>query len=219
MQRNWFWFLVGLSAVMLAVNAPISAGAALPDVPIPVTDTPPTSAVTGFAQATQIPSLETFAATLNQGQPGVTAGVYVAGTFAVRVVKQVANNPAYVSPINGTVTQFGLAMQQGTIGLLAHNYLTGAHFSKLALGQEIDIVDGDASVRRYFVSSIRRFQALNPTSPYSTFVDAENGGTQLSSTDLFNLMYSGGNKVVLQTCIYANGSWSWGRLFVTAMPR
>jgi hypothetical protein len=47
----------------------------------------------------------------------------------------------------------------------------------------------------------------------------ENGGAQLSSTDLFNQMYTGGNKVVFQTCIYANGNWSWGRLFVTATPR
>jgi hypothetical protein len=128
------------------------------------------------------------------------------------------NNPAYVSPMNGTVTQFQTATQYGTTGLLAHNYLSGSYFSKLTLGQEIDIVNGDGAIRRYVVTNIRRFQALNPSSPYSNFVDLENGGAQLSSTELFNQTYAGGNKVVFQTCINANGNWSWGRLFVTATP-
>jgi hypothetical protein len=80
-------------------------------------------------------------------------------------------------------------------------------------------VNGDGAIRRYVVTNIRRFQALNPSSLYSNFVDLENGGAQLSSTDLFNQVYAGGNKVVFQTCIYGNGNWSWGRLFVTATPK
>jgi hypothetical protein len=219
MSRNWILFLVVLSALIFAANAPALAIAPHPGLLIPLTDTPPGVPVTGPGTAASLPSLEQFSGMLNTGRADIVAGVYAPETFALRIVKQVANNAAYVSPINGTVTQFGLAMQQGTIGLLAHNYLAGKDFSKLAVGQEIDIVNGDGSIRRYTVTHIRRFQALNPSSPYSNFVDMENGGAQLSSTDLFNQMYTGGNKVVFQTCIYANGNWSWGRLFVTATPR
>jgi hypothetical protein len=217
MKRNLLLALVALGALMIALNVFTPAFAAHAGAPIPVTDSPPGS--TGLVQATAIPSLDQFSAALNKGQANVVAGVYAQELFALRVVKQVADNPAYVSPINGTVTQFGMATQYGTVGLLAHNYLAGAYFSRLSVGQEIDIVNGDGAIRRYAVTNIRRFQALNPTSPYSNFVDLENGGAQLSSTDLFNQIYAGGNKVVFQTCIYGNGNWSWGRLFVTATPK
>ena len=216
MKRHSFLALIGLSALVIALNVFAPAFAAHAGAPIPVTDTPPGG--TGLVQATAIPSLDQFSAALNKGQANVVAGVYAPELFALRVVKQVADNPGYVSPMNGTVTQFGMATQYGTTGLLAHNYLSGAYFSKLALGQEIDIVNGDGTIRRYAVTNIRRFQALNPSSPYSNFVDLENSGAQLSSTDLFNQIYAGG-KVVFQTCINANGNWSWGRLFVTATPK
>ncbi len=219
MKRNLFLAVGVFCALILALNAPAVITADYPLAPIPVTDTPPSGTMTGFIQAAAIPSLDQFSAALNKGQPNIVAGAYAPNLFALRVVKQVMDNPAYVSPINGTVTQFGLANQYGTIGLLAHNYLSGAHFSKLALGQEIAIVNGDGAVRRFAVTSIRRFQALNPSSPYSNFLDLDNTGAQLSSTDLFNQIYTGSNKVVFQTCINANGNWSWGRLFVIATAR
>jgi hypothetical protein len=219
MKRNLLLAWGILSALTIAFTAPALTIAASSFAPIPVTDTPPSSASTGFVSTAAIPSLDQFSTALNKGQPNVVAGAYAPDLFALRVVKQVLDNPAYVSPINGTVTQFGLANQYGTIGLLAHNYLSGAFFARLALGNEIDIVNGDGSVRRYTVSTIRRFQALDPSSPYSNFIDLEKGGAPLSSTDLFNQIYTGGNKVVFQTCINANGNWSWGRLFVIATPR
>jgi hypothetical protein len=129
MKRSCFFALIVLSALWLALNAPVLALAA----PIPITDMPPSNTETGLVQTAAIPSLDQFSAALNQGQANVVAGVYSPDFFALRVVKQIADNPAYVSPINGTVTQFGMAVQYGTIGLLAHNYLAGAYFSKLAL--------------------------------------------------------------------------------------
>ena len=212
MKKNFFFTFVVLAALVIATSAFSTSATVL----IPVTAAPVIGTV--VQPTTSIPSLDQFSAALNSGKADAVAGVYAADTFALRVVKQVADNPSYVSPINGTVTQFGTATQYGTLGFLAHNYLSGSYFSKLTLGQEIDIVNGDGTVRRYTITSIRRSQALNPSSPYSNFVDVENGGAQLSSTDLFNQIYAGGNKVVFQTCIYGNGNWSWGRLFVTATP-
>ena len=213
MKKYLFSTFVILVALVIATSAFSPSATAL----IPVTDAPVTGAA--VQPNTLIPSLAQFSATLNTGKANVVAGAYAPELFALRVVQQVMNNPAYVSPMNGTVTQFGMATQYGTLGFLAHNYLSGAQFSKLALGQEIDIVNGDGTVRRFAVANLRHFQALNPSSPYSNFVDLENGGAQLSSTDLFNQIYAGGNKVVFQTCIYGNGNWSWGRLFVTATPK
>ena len=222
MKHNYFWALL----VLITLAIPLGASSTLalaenPLAPIPITDSPapPSGFGTGLVQLAAIPSLEQFAAALNTSNPNVVAGAYSPDLFALRVVQQVLNNPAYVSPMNGVVTQFGIATQYGTVGLLAHNYLAGAYFSKLSLGQEIDIVNGDGAIRRYAIANIRRFQALDPSSPYSNFIDFNSGGAQLSSTELFNQMYAGGNKVVLQTCIYANGNWSWGRLFVTATPQ
>ena len=212
MKKNLFFTFVILAALVIATSAFSTSATVL----IPVTDAPVTGAV--VQPPASILSLDQFSTALSSGKADVIVGVYAANTFALRVVNQVMNNPAYVSPMNGTVTQFQTATQYGTLGLLAHNYLSGSFFSKLTLGQEIDIVNGDGAVRRYVVTNIRRFQALNPSSPYSNFVDLENGGPQLSSTDLFNQIYAGGNKVVFQTCINANGNWSWGRLFVTATP-
>lgn len=69
------------------------------------------------------------------------------GFFSTRVLQQPANNPGYISPVNGVITEFGLAKSYGNIGLLAHNYLTGASFSKLTPGQEIRIVYGNGDVK------------------------------------------------------------------------
>jgi hypothetical protein len=212
MKKNLFSTFVILAALVITTSAFSTSATVL----IPVTDAPVTGAV--VQPTASILSLDQFSTALNSGKADVIVGVYAANTFALRVVNQVMNNPAYVSPMNGTVTQFGTATQYGTTGLLAHNYLSGAYFSKLALGQEIDIVNGDGAVRRYVVTNIRHFQALDSSSPYSNFVDVENGGAQLSSTELFNQTYTGGNKVIFQTCINANGNGSWGRLFVTATP-
>ena len=135
--------------------------------------------------------------------------------MAVRVVQQSSNN--YVSTSSGTVTQFGLANQFGSIGLLAHNYLSGSSFSKLGSGTEIVLVYGDGSTKKYQVSAVKKYQALSPTDPYSDFVNVDNSDSTLTSSDVFNETYGTGG-LVLQTCISKNGNSSWGRLFVIASP-
>lgn len=160
-------------------------------------------------------SLETFAASLNKSDSSQLVGVFVKNVLAVKVVQQ--SSATYVSTSSGTVTQFGMASQFGAIGLLAHNYLSGASFSKLGSGTEIVLVYGDGSTKKYQVSAVKKYQALSPSDPYSDFVNVDNPDTTLSSTDVFNETYGSGG-LVLQTCINKNGNSSWGRLFIIASP-
>jgi hypothetical protein len=62
------------------------------------------------------------------------------------------------------------------------------------------------------------YQALDPDNPYSSFRPAEGIGKDLSSTELFNLIYAVANRAVFQTCIEKNGDPNWGRYFVIAYP-
>ena len=167
--------------------------------------------------APQMPSSEAFIASVADGQAGVVRGVYVPGVLALPVRQQPADNPTYVSPEAGTATQFASAAALGVTGLLAHNYLAGAEFFKLAAGQDVLVVYGDGAVKLYRVTAIYRYQALDPYSPYSNFVDLSTGEMK-SVGEVFTQVYAGGDHVTFQTCIANNGNPSWGRLFVIATP-
>ncbi len=103
-------------------------------------------------------------------------------------------------------------------GLLAHNYLAGQHFYRLQKGQEVDLVFGDGSIKRYTISDILSFQALSPEDVYSNFIPLQGERTRMTSTDLFYQTYGLGDNLVLQTCIQVGNEPSWGRLFVIAYP-
>ena len=160
--------------------------------------------------------LAVFASTVIDGQAGALRGVYVPEVLALRVIQQPAAN-FYVDLTPGIATQFTAASANGVTGLLADNVSSGTLFYGLAPGQTVSLIYGDGTVRRYVITGLDRFQALSPTSPYSDFVNLASGA-RLSATDLFNQMYSGGDKVTFQTCIAQDGVMSWGRLFVTAVP-
>lgn len=164
-----------------------------------------------------LPDFEQFVTSVIDGKAGVVRGVYVPGYFASRVLQQPDNNPGYVSPINGILTEFGLAKSYGNIGFLAHNYLTGKSFANLAKGQEIRIVYGDSNVEYFVVEDVLQYQALEPDSAYSDFID-QDGGKEISASTLFQHIYAGQRHVTFQTCIYADGIYTWGRLFVIAVP-
>jgi hypothetical protein len=104
------------------------------------------------------------------------------------------------------------------VGLLAHNNLSGRFFFQLAVGQEVRLVYGDGKVEYFVISKILKYQALQPTSPYSTFRDLTND-EKLTAEQLFNKVYRGDRHVTFQTCMEANGNLSWGRIFVVAEPR
>jgi hypothetical protein len=164
------------------------------------------------------PAFSEFSKAVQNNQAGVLRGVYVSDVLALPIVQQPAGNAGYVSSNDGEITQFGMAAQFGNVGLLAHNNLSGRLFSKLAVGQEVRLVYGDGKVEYFVIKQISKYQALLPTSPYSSFRDLSND-ENLTAEQLFNKVYRGDRHVTFQTCIEAKGNLSWGRLFVVAQPR
>ncbi len=170
------------------------------------------------ASVSPVVTLSEFKATLPAAQANQVTGVYASGLFALPVVQQPAGNAGFVSSQPEVLTQFGLASDYGTTGLLAHNTLAGAHFSDLQAGQFLTVMYGDGRAAYFQITAVERYQALQPTSPYSDFVNTADQSKTLSATDLFNHVYNGNGQLVLQTCIEANGNPSWGRLFIIAEP-
>ncbi len=165
-----------------------------------------------------LPGFQEFSKAVQNNTAHVLRGVYVPNTLALPVTQQPAGNAAYVSPNDGELTQFGMAAQFGSVGLLAHNNLSGKDFSRLAVGQEVRLVYGDGRIEYFVIKQILQYQALEPTSPYSSFQDL-NSHELLSAEQMFKRVYTGERHVTFQTCIAGPGSLSWGRLFVIATPK
>ncbi|HEX9386254.1 MAG TPA: hypothetical protein VF918_08035 [Anaerolineales bacterium] len=165
-----------------------------------------------------IPDFPAFYNPIQSGEADVLRGVYVSDTLAFPVVQQPADDPYYVSNHDGEVTQFDTATQYGNIGLLAHNNLSGRSFSRLSVGQEVELVYGDGRIEKFVITEVLHFQALQPQSQQSTFLNLDNSET-LSANQMFNRVYTGSHHLTFQTCIKANGNMSWGRLFVVATPK
>ena len=161
--------------------------------------------------------LVSFVESVSSGSASQVTGVYADGALALRVGQQPSSDPAFITGQNGEVTQFGLASTYGSLGLLGHNYLAGGNFFNVAEGQIISLVYGDGRIESYQVQAIRSFEALQPNSVHSNFVDLDFGG-QMSASDLFRMMYDQDDTLVLQTCIANHGISTWGRLFVVATP-
>jgi hypothetical protein len=171
---------------------------------------------TGDATGT-LPDFTSFSQSVQDGEADVLRGVYVDNVLALPVVQQPAGRPYFVSARDDEVTQFALASQYGSIGLLAHNSLSGKVFSQLATGQEVRLVYGDGKIGYFVIQNILRFQALDPESVTSSFRNLDRSEV-LSAGDMFTRAYVGGQRLVFQTCIEAYGNASWGRLFVVALP-
>ena len=165
-----------------------------------------------------LPDFKEFSKTVQNSQAGVLRGVYVPDVLALPIVQQPYGNAGYVSFRDGEITQFSMASEYGNVGLLAHNNLSGRLFSKLATDQEVRLVYGDGKVEYFVIKQILQYQALQPNSPYSAFRDLIDN-EQLTAEQLFKKVYRGDRHVTFQTCIEANGSLGWGRLFVIAVPR
>ncbi len=163
-----------------------------------------------------LPGLIAFAGGVYNGRSELR-GVYVPNVLADDVVQQPTSDATFVSTTPEVVTQFRAASGVGSTGLLAHNYLAGTQFPLMRPGQTVYLVYGNGRTERYSVTQILKYQALQPESPYSNFVDLRDGRS-MSATDLFNAAYGRPGDVVFQTCIAANGDPSWGRLFIVAEP-
>ena len=164
------------------------------------------------------PTAVEFSRSVHNGDANVLRGVYVANVLNLPVVQQPVDRPYFVSSRNGEVTQFAIAANYGSIGLLAHNTLSGKSFSNLEMGQEVQLVFGDGRVEYFEIRQILTFQALEPESVSSSFRNLDRNEL-LSAAEMFNRAYVGEHRLVFQTCIQAEGKLSWGRLFVVAMPK
>ncbi len=170
-----------------------------------------------YLPGTDIPSLSTFAGWMNNGQAAQLRGVYVPNILADGVVQQPSGQATFVSTTPDVLTEFRAAATVGSTGLLAHNYLAGAQILLIRPGQIVYLVYGDGRMATYMVTQMRRYQALQPESPFSNFIDLRDG-LSMSASDLFMAAYGRPGAVVFQTCLTANGNPSWGRLFVVAEP-
>lgn len=165
------------------------------------------------------PEIQGFVSSLINNQPDLIVGAYVSGLFALPVLQQPAGDTEFVSPQDFTLTEYAAARDYGSIGILAHNYLSGKNFFKITPNQEIILIYGDGRLEYFRVTGIESFQALSPTNAYSDFIDlSDPTRTVIPYSTVFNSMYGTPNRVVLQTCIEANGDPSWGRIFIIAEP-
>lgn len=161
-------------------------------------------------------SLNDFADAVQDGSSQIK-GLYSKDRLSLRVVQQPEGKNSYVSSISGVATQFRAASQGGNIGMLAHNFAGGASFGKVQLGDEISVIYGNGSLRTFKVAEIQHYQALQPDSPTSSFIDLTSR-EKLSASEVFRRVYSGKAHLTLQTCIAQGEVDSWGRLFVIAYP-
>ncbi len=146
---------------------------------------------------------------------GEVARVSSPGVLDLVVEPQPVNVPGYVTTEMGKASQFQSATPYSTVGILAHNYLSGAQFFNVQHGGLITVTFKNGQVGTYQVARIERYQALSPTNEFSDFIDLETR-EKLAAGELFNRIYAPGNRLVLQTCIDAYGDRSWGRFFVIA---
>jgi hypothetical protein len=166
-----------------------------------------------------LPAFSDFSKTVQNGDASTLRGVYVPDVLALPIVQQSAGNAGYVSIEDGKLTQFGMASRFGNIGLLAHNHLSGKSFSQLAVGQEVRLVYGNGKVENFVITEVLQYQALQPTSPRSSFQNLAKKDETLTAEQMFKRVYFGDRHVTFQTCIAKDGSSSWGRLFVIAVPK
>ena len=166
-----------------------------------------------------LPAFSDFSKSVQNGQAGVLRGVYVDDLFALPIVQHPSGSPTFVSTNDGEITQFGMAAQYGNIGLLAHNHLSGSLFSNLGDGQQVRLVYGDGKIETFVITEVLRYQALQPSSPYSSFRNLNKTEENLTAEQMFKRVYLGDHHITFQTCINAYGNPSWGRLFVIAVPK
>jgi hypothetical protein len=174
-------------------------------------------ALSSDSRNANLPLLNVFISQVKNGQSDQLRGVYIPEILAAPVVQQPARNDGFVSPRQNILTQFGMASQFGSTGLLAHNNLAGASFSQLEAEQKIYLIYGDGQIATFVVTKILRYQALEPNSTSSKFIDLDTSDS-LKASEVFSKVYNRQGQVVFQTCISAGDEPSWGRLFVIAEP-
>ncbi len=208
-----YWLRSILLVVSFVVNTGFVFSSSVQVVPAtgktdPYTVSSPEGTINSYYQA--------FRNLLTDGKPKASS-VYVEGLLLLDVIQQPKDQAGFVSEEIDSVTQFGLAAQHGTVGLLAHNYAAGARFSEINIGDRIHIAYDDGKTEGFIVKSIEIYQALSPKDPHTTFVDLSTQ-RKLSAEELFHNVYGGKHHLTLQTCITQGTENSWGRMFIIADP-
>lgn len=195
------------------MNLPeISVDHAVADLPVP---TAPATEASG--QVNQLPALDEFIQQVTDGQTDALRGVYAAGVMALRIVPQPDGDVAFISEEDGTATHFQSAAIYGVVGLLAHNFLSGALFHDLTLDQEVTLIYGGGRLENYRISRIVDFERMTISDLQSDFRSLVTD--KISSVeDVFFDFYSGDPHLTLQTCIEKDGIWNWGVRFIVAEP-
>ena len=215
--------------ISLFTFTPVKANADIPDTnDLPVTGSANTTVVDTLSSITdasaqadeiktqqEVEAFNDFVTSVINGKSSQVVGVYVSDVLSLPIDQQPSSDGGYITTQEDLATQFRLAAQYGSIGILAHNFLAGEYFFELSEGMTVTIVYGDGSTADYLIKAVEEYQALSPYSPYSEFIDLDSN-QKLTATDLFYRVYANENTVVLQTCIEAEGIDSWGRLFVSA---
>jgi len=144
--------------------------------------------------------------------------LYLDEEVALSIADQPNNNIGYVSNIPGVITRFRQAEKQGSIGLIAHNYLAGEKFFNLGVGDFLTLASNNEKTnQRYEIIEIKEFQALDPRSIHSKFRNLDTEEI-ISAHNLSQSIYGLEDHLILQTCIENDGDTEWGRLFVIAKP-
>jgi len=141
--------------------------------------------------------------------------IYAKGKFNFEIVEQGNKGKSYVSSNPDVLTFFSLSKEFGSIGLVAHNFLTGDEFYKLEQGDIIHIKNGSGEIHAFRVSESLSYQAIEPESVRSDFIDLETGNS-LNYKELFMRTYGQSGYLILQTCIEKDGNYEWGRYFIIA---
>jgi len=163
------------------------------------------------------PALNRLFSEIENGEAHELYGAYAPGVFALPIIQQPVEDPIFVSRKMGVITQFQLAAKNEVTGLLAHNYLSGKEFYKLEVGQEVWMIFGDRSIKRYRVTDIQRFQKMKPNSLSSDYLDLQTN-RKLTTSQVFSRFYRGEHRVVFQTCLEGEGKLNWGLVFISAVP-
>ncbi len=188
-----------------------TAGIAVIEPPVEVT------AAAEIPLTAESANLASFAASVANGQAGQLVGVFVEGHFALPVLQQPNGDDNYVANVENSLTAYGRAVRHGTLGLLAHNTMSGSAFFQLKTGQEVVAIFGDGRQERYRITGEQAYQALSPNEPTSSFIDlSDPSQTVIGHQQVFDRVYAHSGRLVLQTCIEANGISTWGRLFIIA---
>ena len=119
----------------------------------------------------RISALNDFILEISNGASDVIRGIYSENNFALPVVQQPSGQAGFVSTINGVATQFSMPNEYGVTGILAHSYLSGKHFFDMGIEDVIKVVYGNGEIKEYQISDIQTYQALQPNSPNSHFID------------------------------------------------